>query len=161
MLVVLLAVGAVRYLLNGVSLREGFEITDDLGGNIFPSAILSVATTDAQVIIPGDSLFVGNPKGCIAVRLRSGAAFSRIRIELEETPFFRRSVSEFVLERPATEYVVYPDVIWNYEALRGNSQAEPVADLTNRVKEDKIPVGPDGGDERQIAGPAGAYLLCT
>lgn len=127
MLVVLLAVGAVRYLLNGVSLREGFEITDDLGGNIFPSAILSVATTDAQVIIPGDSLFVGNPKGCIAVRLRSGAAFSRIRIELEETPFFRRSVSEFVLERPATEYVVYPDVIWNYEALRGNSQAEPIS----------------------------------
>ena len=126
-LVVLLAVGAVRYLLNGVSLREGFEITDDLGGNIFPSAILSVATTDAQVIVPGDSLFVGNPKGCIAVRLRSGAAFSRIRIELEETPFFRRSVSEFVLERPATEYVVYPDVIWNYEALRGNSQAEPIS----------------------------------
>lgn len=127
MLVVLLAMGAVRYLLNGVSLREGFEITDDLGGNIFPSAILSVATTDAQVIVPGDSLFVGNPKGCIAVRLRSGAAFSRIRIELEETPFFRRSVSEFVLERPATEYVVYPDVIWNYEALRGNSQAEPIS----------------------------------
>ena len=127
MLVVLLAVGAVRYLLNGVSLREGFEITDDLGGNIFPSAILSVATTNAQVIVPGDSLFVGNPKGCIAVRLRSGAAFSRIRIELEETPFFRRSVSEFVLERPATEYVVYPDVIWNYEALRGNSQAEPIS----------------------------------
>lgn len=127
MLVVLLAMGAVRYLLNGVSLREGFEITDDLGGNIFPSAILSVATTNAQVIVPGDSLFVGNPKGCIAVRLRSGAAFSRIRIELEETPFFRRSVSEFVLERPATEYVVYPDLIWNYEALRGNSQAEPIS----------------------------------
>ena len=126
-LVVLLAMGVVRYLLNGVSLREGFEITDDLGGNIFPSAILSVATTDAQVIVPGDSLFVGNPKGCIAVRLHSGAAFSRIRIELEETPFFRRSVSEFVLERPATEYVVYPDVIWNYEALRGNSQAEPIS----------------------------------
>ena len=27
--------------------RPGFEIVDDLGGNIFPSAILSVATTDA------------------------------------------------------------------------------------------------------------------
>lgn len=31
------------------SFSSGFEITDDLGGNIFPSAILSVATTDAQV----------------------------------------------------------------------------------------------------------------
>ena len=32
------------------SFNSGFEIVDDLGGNIFPSAILSVATTDAQVI---------------------------------------------------------------------------------------------------------------
>lgn len=48
-----------------------FEITDELGGNIFPSSILCVATTDAQVIIPVDSMFVGNPKSCIAVRVRS------------------------------------------------------------------------------------------
>ena len=34
------------------SFNSGFEIVDDLGGNIFPSAILSVATTDAQVIVP-------------------------------------------------------------------------------------------------------------
>ena len=39
--------GSSRYLLNGVSLREGFEITDDLGGNIFPSATCRW-TTDAQ-----------------------------------------------------------------------------------------------------------------
>ena len=38
------------------SFNSGFEIVDDLGGNIFPSAILSVATTDAQVITPSDSM---------------------------------------------------------------------------------------------------------
>lgn len=48
--------------LNVVPFRSGFEITDELGGNIFPSSILSVATTDAQVIVPADSMFVGNPK---------------------------------------------------------------------------------------------------
>ena len=53
------------------SFHSGFEIMDDLGGNIFPSAILSVATTDAQVIEPSDSLYIGNPKSCIAIRVNA------------------------------------------------------------------------------------------
>ena len=116
-------VAVYRYL----SFRSVFEIVDDLGGNIFPSAILSVATTDAQVIEPSDTLCLGNPKSCIAVRVRSRTAFSRLRIEVAETPFFSRSVSEFVLPKPRTEYTVYPDIVWNYEALKHNAQAEPVS----------------------------------
>ena len=60
------------------SFSSGFEITDDLGGNIFPSAILSVATTDAQVIEPSDSFYIGNPKSCIAIRVKSRSAYSRV-----------------------------------------------------------------------------------
>lgn len=116
-------VAVYRYL----SFRSVFEIVDDLGGNIFPSAILSVATTDAQVIEPSDTLCLGNPKSCIAVCVRSRTAFSRLRIEVAETPFFSRSVSEFVLPKPRTEYTVYPDIVWNYEALKHNAQAEPVS----------------------------------
>lgn len=104
-----------------------FEITDDLGGNIFPSAILSVATTDAQVIQPSDSVYVGNPKSCVAVRLRSRNPYSRVRIDVAETPFFSHSVSEFVLPEARTEYTIYPDIIWNYEALKNNNQAEPIS----------------------------------
>lgn len=74
--------------LNVAPFSSGFEITDELGGNIFPSSILCVATTDAQVIIPVDSMFVGNPKSCIAVRVRSAKAYSRVRVEVTETPFF-------------------------------------------------------------------------
>ena len=109
------------------SFHSTFEIADDLGGNIFPSAILSVATTDAQVIIPEDSTFLGNPKSCIAIKVKSQAAFSRVRIEVAETPFFSRSVSEFVLNKARTKYTIYPDIIWNYEALKNNSQAEPIS----------------------------------
>ena len=101
--------------------------TDELGGNIFPSSILSVATTDAQVIVPADSLYEGNSKSCISIRIRSAKAYSRVRIEVAETPFFSRSVSEFVLAKPRTEYTIYPDIIWNYEALKNNNQAEPVS----------------------------------
>ena len=46
---------------------------------------------------------------------------------MAETPFFSRSVSEFVLNKPRTEYTIYPDIIWNYEALKNEVQAEPVS----------------------------------
>ena len=82
----LVIVVAGSFWLNTAPFRSGFEITDELGGNIFPSSILSVATTDAQVIVPADSLYVGNSKSCISIRIRSGKAYSRVRIEVSETP---------------------------------------------------------------------------
>ena len=72
-------------------------------------------------------MYLGNPKSCIAVRVKSRTAYSRVRIEVAETPFFSRSVSEFVLNKPRTEYTIYPDIIWNYEELKNNVQAEPVS----------------------------------
>lgn len=119
------------YMFRFDTFRPGFDITDELGGNIFPSAIISVATTDTQVIIPSDTMYVGNPKSLIAIRVRSEKAFSRVRIELAETRFFSRSVSEFLLEHPKTDYLIYPDIIWNYEALRNNIQAEPISVVVN------------------------------
>lgn len=124
---ILLILAIISIVLKLVPLRSSFEITDELGGNIFPSSILSVATTDAQVIVPTDSLYVGNPKSCIEVKLRSGKAYSRVRVEVGETPFFSQSVSEFVLEKSHKEYTIFPDIIWNYEALKNNNQAEPIS----------------------------------
>lgn len=123
---ILLIIGGMS-IFRYTSFNKDFEIVDDLGGNIFPSAILSVATTATQVITPSDSLYLGNPKSCIAIRIKSRTAYSRVRIEVAETPFFSRSVSEFVLNKPRTEYTIYPDIIWNYEALKNNVQAEPIS----------------------------------
>ena len=86
-IVLLLLIGGIS-VFKYTSFNSGFEIVDDLGGNIFPSAILSVATTDAQVITPSDSTCLGNPKSCIAIRVKSRTAYSRVRIEVAETPFF-------------------------------------------------------------------------
>ncbi len=104
-----------------------FEITDQLGGNIFPSAILSVATTDAQIVEPVDTPYVGSPKSCFAIKIKSRNAGTKVRIELSETPFYARSVSEFVLQRKNTVYTIYPDILWRYAALRANEQAEPIS----------------------------------
>jgi hypothetical protein len=34
-----------------------------------------------------------------------------------------------VLDKARTEYVIYPDIVWNYEALKNNLQAEPISVL--------------------------------
>lgn len=114
-------------LVTRLSRPTDFEIADQLGGNIFPSAILSVAATDAEVIPPADSVYVGNPKSLIAIRVESDQANSLVRVELNETPFFARSVSEFVLPKAHTVYTIYPEILWRYDALRDNVQAEPVS----------------------------------
>lgn len=130
-IIVLFLIVAGMSIVRCTSSRSGFEIIDELGGTIFPSAILSVATTDAQIIQPIDSNYLGNPKSCIAIRVRSRSAYSRVRIEVAETPFFSRSISEFVLENPRKEYIIYPDIIWNYEALKNITQAEPISVAIN------------------------------
>ena len=104
-----------------------FEITDELGGNIFPSSILSVATTDAKSLVPLIPYMWVIPKSCISIRIRSGKAYSRVRIEVAETPFFPVPYLSLCWLKPRTEYTIYPDIIWNYEALKNNNQAEPVS----------------------------------
>lgn len=124
---VLLMVLGSFYVYRYVPFRQDFEITDDLGGNIFPSAILSTATTDTQIILPADTFYLGNPKSCIGIRVRSPHANSKVRIEVAQTPFFSKSVSEFILEKARTDYLIFPDIIWNYEALKENQQATPIS----------------------------------
>lgn len=109
-----------------IFLTTDFEVADELGGNIFPAAILSVATTDTLLVTPTDTLVLGNPKSNIAIRLSSPMPNARLQVEIAETPFFRQSVSEFILPEKGKTYTVYPDIIWDYEALRANAQAEPI-----------------------------------
>ena len=127
LLLVLAAVGYVVY--RGLYGRGEVSIVDSLGGNIFPSAIISTAATDGGegLLLPCDTPYVGTPSSIVGVRVRSRRRNTRVRVELAETPFFRRTVSEFVLPREWTDYVVYPDMVWNYEALRQNVQATPVS----------------------------------
>lgn len=115
------------YLYKNEFFSSGYELTDELGGNIFPSAILSVAATDTVIVKPVDKEYLGSPKSGFIIRVRSGMANSKIRIILGKTPFWGESVSEFVLPESNTEYMIYPDVIWDYEALRATVQATPVS----------------------------------
>lgn len=122
-----LAVGVSTYLIVGRPFSNDFEIVDPLGGNLFPSAILSVATTDAQIIQPMPGHCLGNPKACLAIKYHNRKPGTVVRIELAETPFYAHSVSSFVLPKEDTDYIIYPDILWRYDALRNNEQAEPIS----------------------------------
>ena len=45
-------VGGITYVVMKRPFADDYELVDQLGGNLFPSAILSVATTNTQVIPP-------------------------------------------------------------------------------------------------------------
>ena len=124
--ILVLLVGSVAYVVVGRPFVDDLEVVDPLGGNLFPSALLSVATTDAQIIQPMEGKCLGNPKSSIAIRLKARRANAMVRIELDETPFYAHSVSTFVLPQKDETYVIYPDILWRYEVLRANEQAEPV-----------------------------------
>lgn len=124
-------VGGITYVVMKRPFADDYELVDQLGGTLFPSAILSVATTNTQVIPPMSGEYVGNPKSCVAIKLKSGRANTVVRIELAETPFYARSVSTFVLPKEHTEYIIYPDILWRYNALRDNEQAEPISVVAN------------------------------
>ena len=124
-------VGGITYVVMKRPFADDYELVDQLGGNLFPSAILSVATTNTQVIPPMSGEYVGNPKSCVAIKLKSGHANTVVRIELAETPFYACSVSTFVLPKEHTEYIIYPDILWRYNALRDNEQAEPISVVAN------------------------------
>lgn len=138
LLAILTVLGSSLYIYRLEPFSSGIEISNELGGNIFPVTLLSTATTDANLIVPADTNYLGNPKSCIAVRVKNGHANSKLRVEVAETPFFAYSVSEFILPESGKEYWVFPDIIWNYDALRENEQAVPVtvsvkAELNRRV----------------------------
>ena len=131
----------VLYVCRNLLWEQRFEITDELGGNIFPSAILATAATNAEIMSPADSNYVGKPLSGIALRVKSPHSNSRVRVTLKESPFFAESISEFMLEKSGVEYTIYPEIVWDYEALKNNVQSTPMTfSVTMEINGKKLPV---------------------
>lgn len=112
--------------------KPKWEIVDELDGNIFPSIVLSLATTNLSLIQPVDTAYLGNSKSGFAVKLENSKSDSKLRIELEESPFYNATVTEFTLKEQGKTYIVYPNVTWKYDALLENEQPKPV-DISMKV----------------------------
>jgi len=117
--------GLFFYILN-TFFNPNWEIVDKLDRNIFPSVILSSATTEKNVVQHPDSNMLGNPKSAFAIRIKNVKRNSTIRIVISETPFFDKTVTEIILPKSDYSYLVYPDMLWKYDKLRNNKQAQPI-----------------------------------
>ena len=93
-----------------------FELNDELGGNIFPSLILSTATTDTLIVAPTEKGTLGNPKSGISIQITSPVKAARLHVEVAETPFFKRSVSTLyaITHRPSLS-----PCRWKYKSKTG------------------------------------------
>lgn len=131
-IILLIGLGLFFFLQNNY-FNPNWEIEDKLDGNIFPSAILSSATTSKTVGAIPDSSMLGNPKSPIAIRIRNVNKNSLIRIEIDETPFFNKTITEIRLPKSDYNYLVYPDILWKYDRLKFTKQAEPV-DISAHVE---------------------------
>lgn len=122
---------AILLTISGVFLVRYLQETEvtvgsELGGNIFPSAIISTATTGSQIIQYPSDYIMGNATSGVSVRVVAPAYNTKVHVELGESPFWKASVTEFVLPEKDQEYLLYPEIIWDYEALKNNKQPEPV-----------------------------------
>jgi hypothetical protein len=97
--------------------KSNWEITDELDGNIFPSIVLSMATSHTEIILPADSNFLGNPKSTFAIRIESPKENAHLRIELDESPYYNATVTDFDLPQKGKIYTVYPQMTWKYDNM--------------------------------------------
>ncbi len=126
-LIIGIILGSVFFIIRGQIFASAFEVTDELGGNIFPSAILAVATTDTVIVKPANSQYLGDPKGGFMIKIKSNKSMSKVRIVIAKTPFFDQSITDFILDKADSTYQLFPNVIWNYQALKNNTQPTPVS----------------------------------
>ena len=140
MFFILLLIGVGVWLYRIEPFKTKFEVRESLGGNLFPSLLLSTATTDTVIVQPMDTAWLGNPKSGIGVFVSSSRGVSRVRIHIGETAFSYESISEFVLEKSNTDYLIYPEIGWKYDVLRNNTQALPIS-LAVSVEKNKVNLG--------------------
>jgi hypothetical protein len=126
---VIILVGAGYFYLREQYFNSNWEIEDPFDGNIFPSVILSTATTPELLIQSPDTNFVGNARSFFAIRVKSQPDNAHIIIKIPESPFFEATETEVVLPRKNVSYLIYPDMVFKYEALKSNTQSVPL-DIT-------------------------------
>lgn len=102
--------------------KFGFEIIDQLGGNIFFVIIFFIVIIDVSLIVFVDFDYIGNFKLCIVIWLKNSYVNSKLCIEVVEIFFFFQFVFEFILFKVGKEYLVFLDIIWNYQVLCDNNQ---------------------------------------
>lgn len=126
-ILVIVAALAGLYIYKYEPFKKTVQINDNLDNNIFPSLVISTATTDTIIVPPSESIWIGNPKSVLSLAIETHKAPSTAKITIRETKYSYESVSEYKLNNPNTKYNIYPEINWKYEELKNNSQPTPIS----------------------------------
>lgn len=97
----------------------------DWGQQIFPSFLLSIATTDSQQFSAGTD-YLGDPKSVIGLFIKSPESNTQVTVKIEATRFSSAFSETYALPKANQQYAIFPKVLWHYELLRQNRQSLPL-----------------------------------
>ena len=106
--------------------KPKWEIVDELDGNIFPSIVVSLASTNHLIIEPVSPEALGNRKSTFAIKIENPAENSKVRIQLNRSNFYNSTTTEFELKKKGKTYYLYPNIVWRYDNLLTNEQPIPL-----------------------------------
>lgn len=126
-LIAIIALLCIFFVYKDIYSKNDIIISDNLDNNIFPSLVISTATTDTTIVMPTDSSWIGNPKSPFNLTIHSPKLPVTIKITIGETKFSYESISEYKLSKPDISYTIYPEINWKYDELKQNTQPTPVS----------------------------------
>lgn len=133
--ILLLGAGLFFFYRYGLSDKE-ITVSDNMDNNVFPSLILSTATTDANIIAFEDSLWVGYQKSPFYIKYKVDHPVGKVKVTIKETKYSYESISEHNIDGLGKVVNIYPAINWKFEELKSNSQPTPIS-FSIMVENDK------------------------
>ena len=97
----------------------------DWGQQIFPSFLLSIATTDSQQFSTGAD-YLGDPKSVIGLFIKSPESNIKVTVNIAATRFTSALSETYTLPKAQQQYAIFPKMVWNYDLLSQNRQSLPL-----------------------------------
>jgi hypothetical protein len=108
--------------------KPEFSISVDMGGQIFPSYLIAIATMDQARLPNADAPYrIGDPGGLIRVNFVSPSDDAKLKVSVGKNEIMNAGVEEFTLPEAGQSYAIYPKIAYNYDYLIGVKQAIPVS----------------------------------
>jgi antitoxin component YwqK of YwqJK toxin-antitoxin module len=110
------------------TIATGWKPLIDWQNQLFPSYIISTATTKIPKSILNDANYIGDPVSVLGIKVVSPSDNAIVKIEIKdaENRYFQNVSQEFTLPTKGVTYVVYPRVLWKYDLLRKQNTSTPI-----------------------------------
>jgi len=98
----------------------------EMGGQLFPSYLMATATADLFDTSEPTPFWLGDPNGMLGISIVNSVANAKIKLVVDAPKLTEGlSVFEGTLSKKGEEYLIFPDVKYNYATLANMTQPLP------------------------------------